>query len=126
MAEAVTSDAYRRRVARHMAGNSSLPPIAFIAFGDGGHKADLTAIAPDPAASALKHEILRKPLALITQEDGYSVTGKGVIDKTELVGARISEAALLDADGQICGLKTFAPKLKESDERYEISIRLRF
>lgn len=43
-----------------------------------------------------------------------------------MIGARISEAALIDANGQLAGLKNFAPKLKESDERCEISIKLRF
>lgn len=126
MAEAITVDAYRQRLAKHMADNSSLPPVAFIAFGDGGHNPDLTPKAPLATATALTHEVLRKPLASITQEDGFSVTGKGVVESAELVGARISEAALLDASGQLVGLKTFAPKLKESDERYEISIKLRF
>ena len=71
-------------------------------------------------------------------EEGIVKTGSFSIDQG--VGVRavsgektafaysddISEAALLDANGQICGLKTFAPKLKEGDERYEISIKLRF
>lgn len=126
MAEAITSNHYRRRIAKHMADNSPLPPIAFIAFGDGGHLANLTPKIPDPEATGLVHELLRKPLAGISQEDLFSVTGKGVIDNTELIGARISEAALLDANGAICGLKTFAPKLKEGDERYELNIKMRF
>lgn len=126
MAEAITVDAYRKRIAKHMADNSALPPIAYMAFGDGGHNADLTPKAPSAAATALTHEVLRKPLASISQEDLFSVTGKGVIEAAELAGVRISEAALLDANGQLVGLKTFAPKLKESDERYEISIKLRF
>lgn len=126
MAEAITVDAYRKRIAKHMSDNSTLSPIASMAFGDGGHNADLTPKSPSAAATALAHEVLRKPLAAITQEDAFSTTGKGVIDASELIGVRISEAALIDANGQIVGLKTFAPKLKESDERYEISIKLRF
>ena len=126
MAEAITVDAYRKRLAKHMADNTALPPIAFMAFGDAGHNADLTPKPPSAAALGLAHEILRKPLAAITQEDAFSTTGKGVIEASELVGARISEAALIDANGQLVGLKNFAPKLKESDERYEISIKLRF
>lgn len=126
MAEAITVDAYRKRIAKHMADNSALPPIAYMAFGDGGHNADLTPKAPSATATALTHEVLRKDLASITQEDGFSVTGKGVIEAADLAGVRISEAALLDTNGQLVGYKTFAPKLKESDERYEISIKLRF
>lgn len=126
MAEAVVANIYRRRLAARMAGGANIAPIAFMAFGDGGHNADLTPKAPSAAATSLNHEILRKPLAGITQEDLYSVTGKGAIEANEVIGAGISEAALLDANGQLVGLKTFAPKFKENDERYEISIKLRF
>jgi len=126
MAEAVVVNMYRRRVATRMAGGASIAPIAFMAFGDGGHNADSSPKAPSVNATKLNHEILRKPLAGITQEDLYSVTGKGAIEANEVIGAAISEAALLDANGQIVGLKTFAPKFKENDERYEISIKLRF
>ena len=126
MAEAIVVNAYRQRIAARMAGGAQLAPIAYMAFGDGGHNADLTPRPPSSSATALNHEILRKPLAAITQEDLYSVTGKGAVEANEVVGAGISEAALIDSNGQIVGLKTFAPKFKENDERYEISIKLRF
>lgn len=126
MTEAVTANAYRKRVAKHMADNSVLQPLGFIAFGDGGHNANLTAKIANPDATGLVHELLRKPLSAILQEDLFSVTGVGSVEKPELNGAQISEAALLDTAGQLVGLKNFAPKVKESDERYELSIKLRF
>lgn len=126
MAEAITVDSYRQRIAARMAGGAPLAQAAFMAFGDGGHNADLTPKAPFRTATALTHEVLRKPLASLTQEDLFSATGKGVVEAGELVGARISEAAILDSNGELIGIKTFAPKFKESDERYEISIKLRF
>lgn len=126
MAEAITVDSYRQRIAARMANGAALAHAAYMAFGDGGHNADLTPKAPSKTATALAHEILRKPLASLTQEDLFSVTGKGVIEPGELVGARISEAAIIDSNGALIGVKNFAPKLKESDERYEISIKLRF
>lgn len=126
MAEAITVDAYRKRLAKHMADESALPKIAFMAFGDGGHNTDMSAKAPNSTATGLNHEVLRKPLALIVQEDLFSVTGKGSVEASELVGVSVSEAGLFDSAGQLVGLKMFAPKHKESDERYEISIKLRF
>jgi phage-related tail fiber protein len=126
MAESVVVNAYRQRIAARMAGGAQLAPITHMAFGDGGHNADLTPKAPSATQTKLNHEILRKPLAAITQEDLYSVTGKGTVEANEVVGSRISEACLIDANGQLVGLKTFAPKFKENDERYEISIKLRF
>ncbi|WP_051321677.1 hypothetical protein [Chrysiogenes arsenatis] len=125
MAEAITVNGFRSRLAACVAGGPALPPVAFMAFGDGGHNADLTPKAPSAAATALNHEVLRKPLALISL-NGYEVEGKGVVEKAELIGVRISEAALLDAQGNVVGLKFFAPKVKEGDERYEISIVVRF
>lgn len=126
MAEAITVDAYRKRLAKHMADNSALPPIYYMAFGDGGHNPDQTPKPPVSTATALNHEVLRKQLVSITQEDLFSTTGKGSVEANELIGVAISEAALLDSAGALIGLKTFAPKHKESDERYEISIKLRF
>jgi phage-related tail fiber protein len=126
MAEAITVDSYRQRIAARMANGANLAHAAYMAFGDGGHNADLTPKTPSRAATSLAHEVLRKPLLSLTQEDLFSVTGKGVIEAGELVGVRISEAAILDSNGELIGIKNFAPKLKESDEKYEISIKLRF
>ena len=53
------------------------------------------------------------------------MTGAGVIEKAECVGVALSEAALLDADGVLVAVKNFAPKIKESDERYECVIKVR-
>jgi phage-related tail fiber protein len=127
MAEAITTNRYRQRLARAMAGSVALKPIKFMAFGDGGHDpATLKAVAPNPDQTALNHELLRKPLSAITHEDAFSVTGTGAVDYSELIGRAISEAALIDSDGEIVGIKNFAPKIKEGDERYETSVKLRF
>ena len=126
MAEATTTYNFRQRLAKHFYDGSSLPQIAMMAFGDGGHNADGTAKPPDAARTTLNHELLRKPLAQVIQEDGYSVTGTGRLEKPELLGAHISEAALLDASGNMIGFRNFAPKIKESDETYEIAVKLKF
>ena len=124
--EAVILSTFRKRLASFMAGKGELAPIKFMAFGDGGHDSHNVAISPLESDTELKHELLRKPLALIRQEDEFSVTGKGAVEPTELVGEYVSEAALIDANGKIIAIKTFAPKIKEADERYEINIKVRF
>jgi len=126
MAEAITVTEYRKRLALMMANGTPVQEMAYMSFGDGGHDADLKPITPLPDTEQLHNELLRKPLAVIMNEDPLSATGRGVLEANELVGARISEAALFDADGLMIGYKTFSPKFKESDERYEINIRLRF
>lgn len=127
MAEAVTLKSHRRRIAAQMAGGTPVAKVAYMAFGDGGHDSTtLKAIQPSDDQTALKHEVLRKALSAIEQKDLYSVTGRGLIEANELVGVKVSEAALVDANGNLIGIKNFAPKVKESDERYEISIKLRY
>lgn len=126
MAEAITVNAYRRRLAAAMAGGPPLAPAAEMAFGDGGHNADLTAKEPSRDQEALNNEVVRRPLLDISQEDLFSMTGRGLLEAADLVGVPVSEAALIDANGDLIGIKNFAPKVKESDERYEVSIKLRF
>lgn len=127
MASAVLLDSFRARLAAYMAGKGQLKPLAAMAFGDGGHnRDDLTAIQPSESQTALNHEVMRKPLASITNETEFSVTGRGTIESNELQGVQLSEAALLDTDGNLIAIKNFAPKVKELDERYQIEIEARF
>lgn len=125
MSEATTTQDFRKRIARHMFDGTTLPQATQMAFGDGGH----TGTTPKPAddtRTQLYHELLRKPLSTIIQEDALSLTGTGIIAKTELNGVSISEAALLDSSGNMLGFKNFAPKTKENDELYDIKIKLKF
>lgn len=129
MSEATTTNLFRRKLARYfLDGGTSLglKKFAYMGFGDGGHNTNGTAKAPNPDQTALQNQLIQKPLYLVTQEDSYSTTGKGVLEKAELVGSAISEAGLFDTDGNLLGFKNFAPKVKESDETYEISLKLKF
>lgn len=127
MAEAVTLLSYRKRMAKQSAGGPAVSKIAYMAFGDRGFDPKtLRAIQPSENQVSLNNEVMRKPLTTVAQEDELSVTGRGMIEGSEMVGVQISEAALIDADGNLLGIKNFAPKIKESDERYEISIKLRY
>lgn len=129
MSEATTTNLFRTKLARYfLDGGTSLglKKFAYMAFGDGGHNTNGTAKSPNPNQTALQHELMRKSLYSVIQEDVYSTTGKGVLEKIELVGSAISEAGLIDVDGNLLGFKNFAPKIKESDETYEVSIKLKF
>lgn len=126
MPEAVTVDGFRERIAAHMAGIATLPRIAYIAFGDGGHESDNTPKNVSEKSTALYHETVRKSLTIVYQEDSLSATGKGIIDSNEIPSAVISEAGLIDAEGNLIGWKTFAPKYVEDGETYGIKLKLRF
>jgi len=126
MSEATTTNGFRQRLAKFHYDGTALSQIHAMAFGDGGHNPDGTPKTPNSAQTALVHEVLRKDLSVIVQEDTYSVTGTGIVAEAELVGTHISEAGLLDASGNLLGFRNFAPKIKEADEEYEIKIKLKF
>lgn len=126
MAEATTTNDFRRRLARRMFDESPLPRVAQMAFGDGGHGPNGTAKAPSADQNHLNHERIRKNLVSVVQEDPYSVTATGRLSKSELIGVSVSEAGLLDVAGNLLGFRNFAPKIKESDEEYEVRIKLKF
>lgn len=131
MANAVLLDSFRKRIAAHMAGKEVLKPIAFMAFGDQGFTYDPetdthAAVPPSAKQTELNHEVLRKPVIAVYQEDEFSVTAKGQVANGEIIGVNLSEAALCDTDGNLLAIRNFAPKVKENDEMYDISIRLRF
>jgi hypothetical protein len=125
--EAVVVDGHRRRIASHHAGAATLKPIAFIAFGDGGHNPATDTAKPSPStATALYHEVKRKPVTVF-QDDTMSTTGKGTIDSQDLpVGSALSEAALFDSDGNLICWKTFSPKYLDVGETYGVSLIIRF
>jgi phage-related tail fiber protein len=126
MAGATTTLDYRKRLATQMSGGAVVKPPAMIAFGDGGHNPDNTAKTPSDSQTELVNERLRKNLSQLIKEDDYSITGSGIAEKADLNGVSISEAGLLDEDGKLLGFKNFAPKIKESDEEYEIKVKLKF
>jgi hypothetical protein len=92
---------------------SSMPPVAKIAFGVGGLDARGEPTPPLEDATALASEIARYdavgPEFPKTTTARYTAT----IPAGELVGASISEAALVDADGGLCAIKTMYPKRKD-------------
>ena len=130
MSEATTTTNFRQRLASHMFDNTTLPPVAYMAFGDGGHTVFDTGVSgvkpADANRTTLYHELLRKSLAGLIQEDSLSLTATGRIENTDLIGQTISEAALLDSAGNMLGFRNFAPKVKEGDETYDIKIKLKF
>jgi hypothetical protein len=124
MAEATTTNAYRKKLATDCL--TALQAGGKMAFGDGGHSAQtLAALPPDPAATALASEKLRSDLVSVIKEDDYSVTATGRIDATDLAGVFVSEAGLF-MGSILVGFRNFAPKVKESDEAYDITIKLKF
>lgn len=127
VSEAVTVDGHRRRIAAHMAGDGALKRIAYIAFGDGGHHPENN--TPKPAgveAESLYHEVQRKPVEAVVQDDIYSATGKGILVASGFPSNVVSEAGLFDEDGNLICWETFPPKFIGRGESYGVNLKLRY
>lgn len=115
MANSVITVKAREKMAKARAGLIQLPIITGMAFGDGGVNSSDVVLTPNGSATALGNELLRKAIDGFEQVDITCYRYKCTIAKNELVGKRISEAALYDAQGDLVGIKNFTPKGKDDD-----------
>lgn len=115
MAEAIVTKKARVKMVKARSGDSSLPKIVGMAFGNGGVSGDGAVIAPQATQSELNNELLRKP---ITEHDYPSETTCRYtckLEAKELGGQAISEIALYDEDGDLVAIKNFSAKGKDDD-----------
>ncbi|MCD8208774.1 MAG: phage tail protein [Bacteroidales bacterium] len=115
MADALITKAGRTKMVRARAGDSSLPPIVGMAFGDGGVNSSGTVLEPTESQTKLNSELLRKELDSYSFVDDYTCRYTCSLTEDELVGAKISEAGLYDSEGDLVVIKNFASKGKDSD-----------
>lgn len=129
MTKAILLNQFRKKLAAYMANQGELKKIKYIGIGSGGHIPDTEEPKePNPDATGLAHELIRKELSedQIIQEDDFSVTGNCTITTSELQNQDISEAALYDEDEFCIGIYNFKPKHKETSELYAFSVKLVF
>ncbi|RGY95372.1 phage tail protein [Clostridium sp. AM58-1XD] len=118
MAQAKITVTGRRKLCRSHAGDSVLPAIVQIAWGDGGVEEDGEAVKDTTGNEVgLYHELLRKNIESHTylDENETSCRYTGTIEKDELIGKELSEMGLYDADGDLVAYKTFMKKGKDED-----------
>ena len=112
---AVVTVKSREKLLKARAGAILLPKIVGFAFGNGGADVDGNVISPDEKQVELNSELLRKNI------DNYTITSdttcryECTLAENELVGEKISEIALYDAEGDLVAIKTFSPKEKDGD-----------
>jgi len=95
---------------------STLAPIAFVAFGDGGVDGSGNLIPPAMTADSLNNERGRYVIDSLEYPLDPPTTARytASIPENDLVGVEISEAALVDADGKLCAIKTMFVKRKDA------------
>ena len=92
---------------------SSLAPITEIAFGKGGLDEAGEPLTPSEDQSSLFNELTRFPIDEVTYPNDTTARYTVTIPEDALVGEKISEAALVDCNAEICAIKTMYPKQKD-------------
>lgn len=91
-----------------------LAPITMIAFGSGGVDEDGEPVTPLETQEALKQEIKRYNVDSVTYPEETTARYTVTIPADELTGQAISEAALVDSDGDLVAIKAMYPKRKDA------------
>lgn len=92
---------------------TTLPKITHIALGTGGVNEDGEPLIPSDLQTALNSQVGQyeiEPVAYPKETTArYTIT----VPEHELVGEKISEAGLIDAEGNLCAIKNMYVKQKD-------------
>ena len=105
----------RKKMVQARAGAITLPKIVGMAFGSGGVDSAGNVISPSETQTALKKELLRKPISGYTFVTETTCRYECTLGESELAGQYISEIGLYDSQGDIVCIKTFTKKGKDDD-----------
>lgn len=100
----------RKKMAEARAGIKPVSPITQIAVGDGGLEEDGTLKSP---GETLYHEVLRRDVESIMKVSDTCYRYKLQMNDDELPKCAISEAVLIDSDGDVVASITFEKKVKD-------------
>ncbi|RGE66697.1 hypothetical protein DXC40_13050 [Anaerotruncus colihominis] len=105
----------------------TIPPVSFIALGDGGVNESGEPIAPDVEQEALTHEVCRyavqKPVAFPVETTARFVI---VIPEDEQAKTKFSEMGLVDTEGNFVAIKTMYVKQKDDDVEFSFTFDMEF
>lgn len=97
---------------------TTIPKISHIAFGDGGVNASGEPVQPNESQAALNHELARYPIDSVAYPQETTARYTVTIPEEALIGGKISEMALVDADGVICAIRTMYVKQKDENVKF--------
>lgn len=114
MANTVITNYRREQLCKITSGAiDTLPPIAQVAFGDGGVDTDGQVLQPTGSQQALVHEIGRYDIDKVEYPVATTARYTITIPAVDLAGAQISEAALVDSEGNLCAIRNMLAKGKD-------------
>ncbi len=109
MANTVITDYRREQLCKITSGAiSSLPAIAEVAFGEAGN-----VLQPVGNQQALTHEIGRYTIDKVEYPVATTARYTVTIPAADLAGEQISEAALVDSEGNFCAIRNMLAKGKD-------------
>ncbi len=111
----------RRRVKLCQATSGAVGTIAAIthvAFGDRGVDSAGAVVPPSGSQTALVHEVGRYPVGGVAYPVPTTARYTVTIPKDDLAGVNLSEAALVDADGELCAIRNMLPKGKDAEVEF--------
>lgn len=119
MSTSIVTKARRKSLAEITSGKiTSIAPIAYIAFGNGGVDEFGDPRQPSDEQTALFSEIARYPAGNATYPTATTARYTIEIPEAELAGAEISEVGLFDSNGVLCAIKTMYVKKKDDGIKF--------
>lgn len=123
MANDITTDAYRAKLAQAVAGIISLPKIATIVVGDGGVDGTGTPKIPVGDEVELSHQVLSKAVGTPTFPTPTQAQFEIIVLPTDLLAnIKISEVGLFDQDGTFAAISTFYAKATDGTTTMTIDV----
>ncbi len=114
-AAAVITDRRRVKLCQITSGAvDRIAAVTHVAFGDQGTDASGAPKSPAGSQTALVHEVGRYPIDSAAYPAPTTARYTVVIPKDDLAGIAVSEAALVDADGDLCAIRNMLPKGKDA------------
>lgn len=119
----ITTNKGREKLAKASMGAITLPVITQIGFGTGGHNIGTgEPIQPDPAATAVPGEVLKKNIEGYAFPIATTASILGILDQSEGNGHSISSYGLYDSAGDLIVLMHTVPSPKTAENRFERTI----
>lgn len=106
----------KNKVLEARAGRQAIPPIKYMAFGDGG------GWVPKSTDNALHNELLRKEITGLEAVTDTRYRYKCLLEKEELQNTTINEMGLVDEAGDFVCIIVCGDKEKDDDIEMEIFI----
>lgn len=106
----------REKLCKATSTGEAIAKISKIAFGDQGYdESSGTPKTPDDTQTNLNHQLGSFNIDGVTYPTTTTARYSVTIPKDAMTGASVSEAALIDSDGDVVAIKNMYPKRKDSD-----------